>query len=139
MSETSKISKIDISSIDPEKDRIPISQIEKEDSQGKQMNTLIKTGYNLALIVIAYIFVVTFALLVDYSNHAPATPNLVAQDSSGINISILEGYERLSEISTERSLKLFDQLIHKTFLPVLTAILGYIFGIRGVEKQEEES
>jgi len=40
----------------------------------------------------------------------------------------------MSDVAINRTLKLFDQMVHKSFLPVFTAVLGYIFGVRGTEK-----
>jgi len=139
MSEIPQMPRIDLSNIDPEKDQIQISHIEKGADTLPQLNPLSKIGFWLAVIVFSYIAVVTIALLIDYFFHIPEIPILVSADSTGFNNSVIEGYKKLSEISTDRSLKLFDQLIHKTILPVLTSILGYIFGIRGVERQEEEN
>ncbi len=138
MSETLKFLETDLSEINPEKDQIRIHLAEKKEGTARQLNPLSKVGFWLAMIVLSYIFVVTFALLYNYFTNIPETPQLVLGDSTSTNSILIDGYERLSDISTDRSLKLFDQLIHKTILPVLTAILGYIFGIRGIEKQEDD-
>ena len=48
----------------------------------------------------------------------------------------LTQYKELSEVATDRTMKLLDALVLKGFLPVLTAILGYIFGTRGEDKSD---
>ena len=57
-------------------------------------------------------------------------------DVQELKSTTLENYERLSKMASTRTLNLFDHMVVKSFLPVLTAILGYIFGTHGVEKEE---
>ncbi|MDP8240524.1 MAG: hypothetical protein P9X24_15640 [Candidatus Hatepunaea meridiana] len=133
---TDKIPVIDLTKELSEADKISVKTISK-DVPLKQVHPITKIGFYLAIIVFVYITAVTGVLLTDYFNNSPQIPSICASDTTGIFISAIDGYERLSEITTNRSLKLFDQLIHKTILPVLTSILGYIFGIRGFEKREE--
>ena len=75
-----------------------------------------------------YLSVVTLILLADYVFNAPDIPKLADLDAAA-----LARFEQLSQISQDRTTKLFDLLVLKGFLPVLTAVLGYIFGTRGVD------
>ena len=88
-----------------------------------------KIGYHLALFVLLYIGIVTAVLLAGYFFNSPTLP-----DPDKCDPGMLENYEKLSSTAIDRTLKLFDQLIHKSILPIFSAILGYIFGIRGMEK-----
>ena len=63
------------------------------------------------------------------SIRAPSLPAAASLDPTKV-----ADYQQLSQICTERTIKLFDHLVVKSFLPVFTAVLGYIFGTRGVEK-----
>ena len=90
-----------------------------------------RIGYNLALLLLVYLATVSGIFLVDYLVNAPSPPDIASLDKTK-----LADYQQLSEIYTERTLKLFDQFVIKSFLPVFTAVLGYIFGTRGVEKDD---
>ena len=81
-------------------------------------------GFYLALCVLGYLAVVTIAIFVDYFLHAPQSPPASASSET------LEAYKTLSQISSQRMTSLFELMVEKTMLPVLTAILGYIFGVR---------
>ena len=124
------------SSIAHERQKISLSDVlvQSEKFFPKESHRVLTTkiGYNLAILVMIYLVIVTIFILVDYYTHAPSMP-----DISGLTDTTLNNYKNLNEIASERSLKLFDQFVHKSFLPVFTAILGYIFGIRGVEKEAE--
>ena len=79
--------------------------------------------------LLIYLAMVSGIILVDYLVHAPSLPAVASLDPTKV-----ADYQQLSQICTERTLKLYDHLIVKSFLPVFTAVLGYIFGTRGVEK-----
>jgi len=89
-------------------------------------------GYRLAVILLIYLGTVTVFLCVDYFYRSPSLPDFAQLTADKLN-----AYKEISSSVTERTLSLFDQLVQKSFLPVFTAILGYIFGTRGVEKEEE--
>jgi len=74
---------------------------------------------------------VTIVLFLDYFLHVPSKPT-----ATTFSTEELQNYTTLSNLVLERILKLFEQLVEKSMLPVLTAILGYIFGVRGVEREE---
>jgi len=93
--------------------------------------TVTKIGYRLAIFLMIYLALVTGILLTDYLVQSPSMPGL-----ADVGSTTLENYQKLSKMATDRTLRLFDQLVYKSFLPVFTAILGYIFGIRGVEKED---
>ena len=100
-------------------------------ASGQEMPPLARVGYKLAKYLLIYLAAVSAILLVDYWFHAPSLPKqeLLGQVQ-------IEQYQSLSEISLDRTLKLLDTLVLKGFLPVLTAVLGYIFGTHGVERAE---
>ncbi|MHC1730105.1 MAG: hypothetical protein AB9866_29595 [Syntrophobacteraceae bacterium] len=91
----------------------------------REVGPLARIGYRLALFILGYLSVVTIILLIDYLCNVPALPKGPIIDPAQINL-----YKELSQVSTERTLKLFDTLVFKGFLPVFTAVLGYIFGSR---------
>lgn len=99
---------------------------------GKEVGPLTRIGYRLALFLLAYLSVVTLILLADYWANVPDLP-----DTKTLDQAQLDQYQKLSEIAMDRTVKLLDTLVLKGFLPVLTAVLGYIFGTRGADKEEE--
>ena len=115
---------------DPERQRVGWDEVlaEAHVDSGREV-PLTRIGYNLARFLLAYVGVVSLVLLLDYLLHFPSPP-----EAASLTPQILADYEKLSQLYTDRILDLFDQLVIKSMLPVLTAVLGYIFGIRGVEK-----
>ena len=88
--------------------------------------TTTKVGYHLAIFVLIYIAVVTIAILFNYFRHTPSLPAV-----SGLDSALLGNYGQLSNAARDQAVELFDTFVHKSMIPVLTAILGYIFGVRG--------
>lgn len=86
-------------------------------------------GFYLALCVLSYLSVVTFIIFVDYFAHLPHRPN-----PSNMTTDTLANYQALSKLSMQRMIDLFELIIAKTMVPVLTAILGYIFGVKESNK-----
>ena len=97
----------------------------------REVPPLTRIGYKLALFLLLYLAVVTAVLLAEYLFHAPTLPAGVSFDEGQLN-----QFQQLSQIATDRTLKLLDALVLKGFLPVLTAVLGYIFGTRGADKED---
>ncbi|MDP8207318.1 MAG: hypothetical protein P9L92_11685 [Candidatus Electryonea clarkiae] len=101
--------------------------------------TALKIGFMLAIFLICFILSLSFFILTYHGLHIPKTPDwasTVQSDSLSVTMS-LDAFERVSDLVQERTYNLLD-LIFKYFVPVLMAILGYIFGIRGVEKTDRE-
>ena len=90
-----------------------------------------KIGYYLALFLLIYLSLVTGFIIVDYLRHQPSLPT-----PTNLTPEMIKNYEALSKLALDRALSLFEKFVQTSFLPVLTAILGYIFGIRGMEKQD---
>ena len=97
---------------------------------GREVGPLTRIGYRLALLLLAYLGVVTTVLLIEYFSHAPSLPEGSLPDAAR-----LSQFQQVSEIITDRTLRLLDALVLKGFLPVFTAVLGYIFGTRGAERE----
>jgi len=97
----------------------------------REVGPLTRIGYNLAKWILLYLAIVTGILLLDYLFHAPSMPG-----GDALSESQLQQYQQLSQIATDRTVQLLDALVLKGFLPVFTAVLGYIFGTRGVDKEE---
>lgn len=47
-----------------------------------------------------------------------------------VSKALVDGYKILTEAAQQRASNMFDTMVVKALLPVLTAILGYIFGAR---------
>jgi hypothetical protein len=109
-------------------ERVTMEDLERyaSPSPTKELPPLTKVGYNLARFLLVYLGVVTVILLVEYFVNAPSLPS-----ESTLNETSLTIYTQLSQISLDRTVKLFQILVLTGFLPVLTAVLEYIFGTRG--------
>lgn len=119
----------------PQKDqgitKITLDQVLQETSvpAAKEVGPLTRIGYKLALFLLLYLSIVTAILLAEYFYNAPSLPKNVPLDAAQLG-----QYQQLSQIATDRTLKLLDALVLKGFLPVFTAILGYIFGTHGADR-----
>ena len=92
---------------------------------------LTRIGYRLAIFLFIYLSAVTAFLLVDFYVNAPSSPSGALLDEAQVSL-----YQQLAQISEDRTLRLLDALVLKGFLPVFTAVLGYIFGTRGADREE---
>ena len=110
-------------------EQVSLDEVLKEVSlptAGRELAPLTRVGYKLALFILAYLAAVTVFLFVDYFYHAPSLPAGAAVDAGQVKL-----YQELSQGAVDRMLKLLDAFVLKGFLPVFTAVLGYIFGSRG--------
>jgi hypothetical protein len=114
-----------------EVEKVTLDEVIRQDPKlhAREVPPLTRIGYKLALFLLGYIAIVTIVVLAEYFLHAPTLPC-----GPSLNEAQLGLYQQLSQISTERTLKLLDALVLKGFLPVLTAVLGYIFGTRGADR-----
>ena len=99
--------------------------------KAKDLPPLTRIGYKLAIFLLLYLGAVTAFLLVEFFVNAPSPPSGAALDAASLAL-----YQQLAEISLDRTVKLFDILVLTGFLPLLTLVLGYIFGTREVERDE---
>ena len=74
-----------------------------------------------------WIIVVGTILLVFFLTHQPAAPNLTGLSSEGVR-DALSSYKLLEDQWRESLTYIFDLLITKTALPLVTLLLGYLFG-----------
>ena len=80
---------------------------------------------------------------IDYVRSAPAPIHIdITQVSSSVeeieNMSkVVDMYKELSEISTKRALDTFNAVVSQALIPILTSVLGYIFGSLGKKKSNE--
>jgi len=113
-------------------ERVSLDQVLEETHlrSGREVGPLTRIGYKLAIFLLAYLSVVTAVLLIEYFYHAPILPRGSLPDAAQ-----LSRYQQVSEIATNRTLRLLDALVLKGFLPVFTAVLGYIFGTRGADRE----
>ena len=77
----------------------------------------------------AWILIVASVLLADYLWKQPTLPNTANLNSDQIK-EALSTYHALTEELQKSLSSLFDLLVTKTALPVVTLMLGYLFGKR---------
>jgi hypothetical protein len=85
-----------------------------------KLSPIQRAGFYIAIGVGSLIAIVIIALLAELMGfRTPAIPTA----SAGI-----DDYQRLIELSSQRTLDLIDMIVAKILLPVFTTVLGYIFG-----------
>ena len=88
-----------------------------------------RAGLWLAAGVGAIIAVVTAAILVFVYLHYPTLPSVDPLKNAGADSKLaIEQYKELSQVAIKNAQDLFQTIVSQALLPVLTAILGYIFG-----------
>lgn len=86
-------------------------------------------GLWLAAGVGAIIAIVTIAVIVFVYMHYPVMPSAeTMQAAAGDSKTAIEQYKELSQIAIKNGQDLFQTIVTQALLPVLTVILGYIFG-----------
>jgi hypothetical protein len=108
------------------------------EASARVFTPLQKVGYQLALFVLAYIFLASVAIfLVSFRSFSlppfPAPPANVGNadqykqlvDSYKASADV---YQQMAKAQVERATQLFQLVVASTILPAFTAILGYIFG-----------
>lgn len=115
---------------EPTRERIGLGELVRESHvEGGREISLTRIGFILAVLLFGYMFLVSAVLLADYLWNAPPLPT-----PGSLDVAKLQEYRQVSEMCLDRTLKLLDSLVLKGFLPVFTAVLGYIFGTRGIER-----
>jgi hypothetical protein len=88
-----------------------------------------RSGWTVAIFLFAYLGVVLAWMITDYFLHCPRLPDLATAD-----LDVIDAWQNMQDLAVERVFKLFDLLVWKSFLPVLTAVIGYLFGARALER-----
>jgi hypothetical protein len=96
------------------------------------------TGAKLALAVGGLGGVVTLVLVVYWVYTAPAVAIELKQGDPEKLRQMLELQKQLSDIHVESVIKIFDSVVVKCLLPLLTTILGYIFGSNTIRKSAND-
>jgi len=104
--------------------------VKKENVRASEVGPLTRIGYKLATWLLIYLSAVTLFLLIYLWYSSPAPPKGLSLCEAQLN-----QYNQLSAAALDRTIKLLDTLVLKGFLPVLTAVLGYIFGTRGADRE----
>lgn len=95
-----------------------------------------RAGLWLALGVGAIIAIVTIWVAVFLYAHYPQMPASDTLKQAADSKAALEQYKELSGIAVKSAQDLFQTIVTQTLLPVLMAILGYIFARRGKDSSE---
>ena len=90
-----------------------------------KLTSVQRAGLWLAAGVGLIILIVTVYVLAFVYNNYPSQCLIDSGDNGTINT---EQYKQLSEVVIKNGRELFQTIVTQALLPVLTAILGYIFG-----------
>jgi hypothetical protein len=108
---------------------------ESQPNQAKP-TPLQQAGLKLALGVGLAIAAATLFVLFDYFQTRPIAPRIPDFSTAQAKTAI-ENFKALNDVNLDRATRVFDLVVVKAFLPVFTAILGYIFGSREESRKVE--
>jgi len=108
-------------------------------------------GYQLAGAVLAAIVGLAVFAMFDFWHFSPEPPTLNPPEASwwapkesrehtlAVRKQVMEEYTSAHEVARLRLREATDMLIMKVLLPVLTALLGYLFGTRTLSGKKDDS
>jgi hypothetical protein len=96
----------------------------------QRLTPIQRAGLRLALGVGLAIGLTTLIVILDWLLARPALPGFPAGTTPEQAANIIQNFKELNSVNLDRATRLFDLVVVKAFLPVFTAILGYIFGTR---------
>ncbi len=102
-------------------------------------------GFKIALILMGIIMIVIIGIGIYYFVNSPPVINLpvdfqqMTADEFGKYTKAIEIYQELSTASTTRAITLFETIVAKALIPILTSVLGYIYGTYNKNEVEEGS
>lgn len=80
------------------------------------------------------IVALTLLLVSEWAWHSPTAPTSAdLRGNADSAQKVVDNYKTLSDVATDRSVKIFDSFIGKAFLPVFTTLIGYIIGARSTK------
>ena len=86
------------------------------------------TGVTATIVIAVLAKIVYYSLL-----YSPPLPN---ESTFALAKNTIDIYRELCKAAVENGLQIFETIVVRTLLPVLTAILGYIFGSREVPRSD---
>lgn len=101
----------------------------------EQLPAISRAGLWLALTVGVIIGLITFTVTVRWWRSPlwiSVPPGLSEMDPAKAK-ALVENLKSLSDAAADGPIKMFDAIVGRALLPVLTSILGYIFGTRGTD------
>ena len=118
-----------------------LDQFGKLTSPIKKLTGLQTVGYNLAIIIIILIALILFALGIQWWTHTANSPTLLAIDVNNAdkiiaaNNATLQQYKTINDIAREGPLAVLDTIVVKMLFPLLTGVIGYIFGAKNTANE----
>jgi hypothetical protein len=102
----------------------------QEHKEFRRLTPIQQAGMQLALGVGLAIALATSAVIGDWLLTRPDLPSFPAGTKPEDAARVIQNFKEINVVHLERATSLFDLIVVKAFLPVFTAILGYIFGTR---------
>src|SRR5215213_238115 len=97
------------------------------------LTALQRAGLRVLLGLCIFSLVALIPIMFVWITHVPLRPNIAIDSSTNPQVitdtlKIFETYKMASDIAAEQPLKWFDGLFVKILYPLVTLVLGYIFG-----------
>jgi hypothetical protein len=110
----------------------PLEVLEKAgpSAKGTELTPTQLAGLRLALGVGLAIALVTALVFLDCFMGRPILPSVSVGTTPDQAEKMVQSFKELNAVNLDRATKLFDLIVVRAFLPVFTAILGYVFGSR---------
>jgi hypothetical protein len=115
----------------PETETIRVDQVVgAEEVKLERLTPTQSAAFRLALGVGWLILVVTLVTALDWGWWGYVPPPSLTPGGAGDGpvAKQIQDYQALLEVKQQHALAFFDSLVIKAFLPIFTAILGYLFG-----------
>lgn len=98
-----------------------------------------RVGITLIIAIIVFMVIATVLIFADMVLNNPLNDPTIQQIITEISdpLDKIQTYRTFQTDNLERTVKLFTMIISSTLLPVLTAVIGYLFGSREIGKTTE--
>lgn len=115
----------------PETETIRVDQVVgAEELKLERLTPTQSAAFRLAIGVGCAILVVTAIAVIDWGwwGYVAPPPLTSSGSADGSYAKQIQDYQALLEVKQQRAMGLFDSLVVKAFLPLFTAMVGYLFG-----------
>ena len=108
-------------------------------NEAQEITGLQRIGKDLALWILIITTIVIVGLGFFWYTHSPLPPQLTLADGAlnedGLAAAenLMQQYKLANDIALEGTRELFDAIVGKMLFPLLTAIIGYIFGRQSLD------
>lgn len=116
---------IEIGGATPPAQATPTERVQVKDSSVRKLEPLQNAALWILLSLIVIGVVLTGMILGQWLYAAPVPPS-----GADLTEDHLQAYQKLTELHQQQHREMFQVVVASAFLPLVTAVLGYLFGIQ---------